>query len=186
MVCDPIGGPRSFEDARQPLVETFETRGVALAYEVRGSGPGLVIPMLNFPWLALTYVDEFAKHFTVVVASPRGYGESTRLPAGAHVVSDLRGDLIAVCDHIGLDRFAMFGYSFSAAVSAWLAVGTERAAAVAAGGFPLLGDYRRAKAFIDERLARVLAYPEGMSKRMFGRRVTPVPPREMLQRPSLP
>jgi len=115
--------------------------------------------MLNIPWLALPYVHDFAQNFTVVVVSPRGYGLSTRLRDGEHVVWSLVSDTLAVCDHIGLGSFALFGYSFSTAVSAWMASQTERVSAVIGGGFPLLGDYARIPALLEERLAPMLNDP---------------------------
>lgn len=115
--------------------------------------------MLNFPWLALPYVDTFAEDFTVVVVSPRSFGASTRLADGEHDVAALVDDIVAVCDHVEVESFALFGYSFSAAVSAWVSSQLERVTAVIAGGFPLLGDYARASEHLEERIAPILSDP---------------------------
>jgi alpha/beta hydrolase fold len=116
----------------------------SLQYEVRGSGPGLLVPVCNFPWLDMPFLDRLAAHFTVVAASPRGYQASTRLTDAEDYSNDLLvTDLLAVCDHVGLDTFLVLGYSLTAAMAAWLARASTRVDAVVAGGFPLLGSYER-------------------------------------------
>nr|WP_246497856.1 hypothetical protein [Natronoglycomyces albus] len=54
-------------------------------------------------------------------------------------------DLQAVARHVGYERFVFFGYSFTGVFGPWLTrqLRTAKAvAAVASGGFPVLGDYR--------------------------------------------
>lgn len=94
----------------------------SLQYTVRGSGPGLLVPVCNFPWLDMPFLDVLAAHFTVVAASPRGYQGSTRLAEAESYTGELlTTDLLAVCDHVGLDTFAVLGYSLTAAMAVWLA-----------------------------------------------------------------
>ena len=94
----------------------------SLQYSVRGSGPGLLVPVCNFPWPDTPFLDVLAERFTVVAASPRGFRASTRLPSSDDYHADvLATDLLAVCDGAGLDRFSVLGYSLTAAIAAWLA-----------------------------------------------------------------
>ena len=110
--------------------------GASLQYTVRGCGDGLLVPVCNFPWLDMPYLDVLAKHFTVVAASPRGYQASTRLAQTESYSGELLvKDLLAICDAVGLDRFSVLGYSLTAAMAAQLARTSTRVEAVVAGGF---------------------------------------------------
>jgi pimeloyl-ACP methyl ester carboxylesterase len=118
--------------------------GASLTYAVRGTGPGLLVPLCNFPWLDVRFLEVLAAHFTVVTASPRGYQASTRIPEEQqYSTAMLIADLLAVCDHVGLETFPVLGYSFTAAVAARLALASTRVDAVVAGGFPFFGSYER-------------------------------------------
>lgn len=125
-------------------VRSLEVDGASLAYVVRGAGPGLLVPWCNLPWPELPLVDALAERFTVVLASPRGYQFSSRLPESAKYDAELLfDDLLAVCDHVGLGGFSVLGYSLTAAMAASLARVSDRVDALVAGGFPLLGSYER-------------------------------------------
>lgn len=116
----------------------------SLSYAVRGNGPGLLVPWCNFPWPDMPILDTLAERFTVVLASPRGYQRSSRLDEAEGYSADLLvRDLLAVCDHTGLDTFSVLGYSLTAAMTGWLASASSRVEAIALGGFPLLGSYER-------------------------------------------
>ena len=130
---------------------TLEVDGASLAYTVSGSGAGLLVPWCNVDWHDTAYVDTLADSFTVVVAAPRGYASSTWLDDGSYRASQLPEDLLAVCDAAGLDRFSLFGYSLTAAVSVRLAATSDRVAAVVAGGFPLFADLSKVLADVRER-----------------------------------
>jgi len=86
-------------------------------------------------------VDAMSREFTVILATPTDFGASERV--GAPYRADRWADeMRAVLDHVEVKRCGLFGYSFSGAFGAWLAQHLpDRIAAVAAGGFPLLGDY---------------------------------------------
>ena len=134
-------------------VRFLETDGANLAYLVGGSGPGVLIPWCNFSWLDLPYPNVLAERFTVVVASPRGFGRSTRPEADDYSTDMLAADLLAVTTAVGLARFSVFGYSLAGAVAAWLAHQSDRVSAIVAGGFPLLGSYRRLLADVEQKVA---------------------------------
>ena len=62
------------------IVATLTRDGVDLRYEVTGSGPAILLPALNFRWADYLDIGLLAGCFTVVTASPRGFGASGRLP----------------------------------------------------------------------------------------------------------
>jgi pimeloyl-ACP methyl ester carboxylesterase len=132
-----------------------------MSYSVRGDGPGLLVPWCNFPWPDMPFVDTLADRFTVVLASPRGYQLSTRLPDSREYSAELlMNDLLAVCDHVGLEAFSVLGYSFTAAVAGWLASASSRVQAVVLGGFPLLGSYEAVLRGAEERAAEISRHGE--------------------------
>jgi pimeloyl-ACP methyl ester carboxylesterase len=98
----------------------------------------------------MPYFDSLAAHFTVVAASPRGYQSSARLAESESYTTDLLvADLLAICDHTGLERFSVLGYSLTAAMASRLACVSSRVDAVVAGGFPLLGSYGRVQSSVE-------------------------------------
>ena len=115
------------------------------------------MPWCNFPWLDTSVVGVLAERFTVVVASPRGYAQSTRLSDRPYRPEMLAEDLLAICSAAGFERFSIFGYSLTAAIASWLAVETGLVDAVVAGGFPLLGSYGRLLDDVEAKVAEVRA-----------------------------
>jgi pimeloyl-ACP methyl ester carboxylesterase len=85
---------------------TLTRDGLDLRYEVTGSGPALLLPKFNyFRWEDYLDVGLLAGRFTVVTASPRGFGASSRLAAdGDYRVADLASDLVAVMKAAGFER----------------------------------------------------------------------------------
>jgi pimeloyl-ACP methyl ester carboxylesterase len=133
-------------------VTTLVRDGVELRYEVRGSGPALLLPQFNFSWPEVLDLGPFVERFTVIVASPRGFGDSSRLDADAHYrVRDLADDLVAVVQEAGFERFSVLGYSFTGAFAPWLAHLTGKVDAVVSGGFPIVGDYTYLLADVEHR-----------------------------------
>jgi pimeloyl-ACP methyl ester carboxylesterase len=116
----------------------FEGRRVT--WRVVGSGPALLAPECNFSWTS-TMVDAMSRGFTVIIATPTDFGASERVGAPYHP-NRWAAELRAVLDRVGVERCGFFGYSFTGAFGPWLAQQLpDRIAAVAAGGFPLLGNY---------------------------------------------
>lgn len=143
-------------------MEFLDLDGVEIAYRVQGNGPPLLAPECNYTW-ADNVASQLAEHFTVIASSPRDYGSSTRTGGPSYDVGRWATDLQAVARHLGYDRFLYFGYSFTGAFGPWLArrlCTSEAVVAVAAGGFPLLGDYRVTLADIEDQ-ARALERDPG-------------------------
>lgn len=125
------------------LQKVVEAESGGLTFATLGAGRGLLVPWCNLPWPELPLIDRLAESYRVVLASPRGYQQSSRLGAGEeYCAADTVQDLLDVCDAVGLDEFSVFGYSLSAAVGAWLACTSSRVTHAVLGGFPLLGSYR--------------------------------------------
>jgi len=72
----------------------------------------------------------------VIALDIRGHGESTRLYSIADYHTDLMADDVrALADHLGLERFDVFGYSMGARICAFLAVRhPERVRSLILGG----------------------------------------------------
>jgi pimeloyl-ACP methyl ester carboxylesterase len=143
-------------------VTTLARDGLELHYEVHGgSGPALLFPKLNFSWADVLDLDPFAERFTVITASPRGFGASGRLDAdGLYRVGDMAEDLVAIVQTVGFERFHVFGYSFSGAFGPWLAQLIRKVDAVVSGGFPIAGDYAYFYADIQRRTEAAMADPD--------------------------
>ncbi len=145
---------------------TLSRDGLDLDYDVSGSGPGLLLPKFNYArWDRYLDVGLLARRFTVVTASPRGFGASSRLAADAdYRVADLAGDLVSTMEAHGFGRFSVFGYSFTGAFAPWLAHLTGRVDAVVSGGFPIVGDYSPQYPDVLARLEAARADPAAWSE----------------------
>ena len=87
--------------------------GARLAYRTFGNGPALLAPECNYSWTP-EFEALMGRHFTLVVASPRDFGASTR--TGAPSDSNLwASDMLSVMQHLGHETFSVFGYSFTGA-----------------------------------------------------------------------
>lgn len=137
---------------RGPMAH-LNSNGAELAYRTSGSGPALLAPECNYSW-TLEVEALMAEHFTLVVATPRDYGASSR-PGAPYDPRLWAGDMLAVMKHLGHESFAVFGYSFTGAFGPWLALELaeyDAVTAVAAGSFPLLGDYSITSRDVDEQM----------------------------------
>lgn len=120
----------------------LEVDGAVLSYRTSGTGPVLLAPECNYTW-SPEVEALMARNFTLVVATPRDYGVSSR-PGPPYDPHAWASDMLAVMQHLGHESFSIFGYSFTGAFGPWLALELaehESVTAVASGGFPLLGDY---------------------------------------------
>jgi 3-oxoadipate enol-lactonase len=70
-------------------------------------------------------IDQLAKHFDVLVHDQRCLGRTglpTRQPTPQPTMADYAADALALVDHVGWDRFAVFGISFGGMVAQEFAV----------------------------------------------------------------
>lgn len=135
--------------------------GAQIAFRVVGSGPPLLAPECNYTWDS-EFEQLMARRFTVIVASPRDFGSSAR--TGKPYDPGLwANDMLAVTRHLGHPQFLCFGYSFTGAFGPWLALRLAEhsaVAAVASGGFPLLGDYGVTARDVDAQMEHLRQDPD--------------------------
>lgn len=149
-------------------MEFLDLDGARIAYRVLGSGPPLLAPECNYAWSAVVEA-QLAEQFTLIVASPRDYGPSSRTGGPEYDPGRWATDLQTVVRHVGYDRCLFFGYSFTGAFGPWLARRlrrTDTVIAVASGGFPLLGDYRITLTDVEEQARAIQQDPEVLARVM--------------------
>ena len=94
-------------------MKRFAASEAEIAYNVEGSGPPLLLlhgfPQTRAMWR--TIAPLLAKHFTVVTADLRGYGESSK-PDGVSAYSfrAMGSDMLELMAHLGHERFALIGH----------------------------------------------------------------------------
>lgn len=108
--------------------------GASIVYEVTGSGPALVFAHglggNHMSWWQ--QVPAFAARHRVVTFSHRGFAPST-VPGGVPDPHDYAGDLVALLDHLGIDRTVIVGQS----MGGWTCVETALAAPERVAGLVL-------------------------------------------------
>jgi pimeloyl-ACP methyl ester carboxylesterase len=121
--------------------------------EVHGEGPTVLLPVNPRPvegpqaeelrrWgadpaLGRSLIDGLSDAFRVVAFDYEG--QVLRVPKPDTLTpANVAGDLLAVADAAGADRFAYYGYSWLALAGLQLAIRTDRLSALVMGGFPPL------------------------------------------------
>src|SRR5260370_23872195 len=109
--------------------------GTRLHYEVRADGPPLVLhlgPGCDAGlWRAAGYLDPLATSHRCILFDHRGHGLSDK-PRGAeaHHINRYVADVVALLDHLSLERAAFWGYS--AGMSVGLKVAEENPTRISA------------------------------------------------------
>ncbi|HEX5995707.1 MAG TPA: alpha/beta hydrolase [Jiangellales bacterium] len=128
--------------------------GSNIAVEVHGRGPTVLLPVNPRPaegaqaeelrrWgvdpaLGRSLIDGLSDAFRVVAFDYEG--QVLQMPKPDTLTpANVAGDLLAVADAAGADRFAYYGYSWLALSGLQLAIRTDRLAALVMGGFPPIG-----------------------------------------------
>ncbi|GGT47179.1 alpha/beta fold hydrolase [Nonomuraea spiralis] len=137
--------------------------GVKLSYQVRGSGPALVLlqgQANNHRWWDPVR-DDFDRAHRTITLDYRGTGDSDK-PDEPYTTRGFAQDVLAVLDELGLDRADVYGTSMGGRVAQWLAadhpgrVGTLVLGCSSPGGAHGLergNDVRRALAQADRAAA---------------------------------
>ncbi|KIH83061.1 alpha/beta fold hydrolase [Pseudomonas batumici] len=102
--------------------------GVDIAYRIGGSGPGLLLlhghPQTHVIWHKVA--GDLAKHFTVVAADLRGYGDSTRPAADEQHLNyskrEMGRDGVALMESLGFSEFSILAHDRGARVAHRLAL----------------------------------------------------------------
>jgi pimeloyl-ACP methyl ester carboxylesterase len=144
---------RRLDDGDDAMPEARLHDASTIAVEVHGDGPTVLLAVNPRPvegpqaeemrrWgadpaLGRSLIDGLGDAFRVVAFDYEGHVLQVPKPdtlTPANVV----GDLLAVADAAGADRFAYYGYSWLALAGLQLAVRTDRLAALVMGGYPPL------------------------------------------------
>ncbi|MDY7090830.1 MAG: alpha/beta fold hydrolase [Actinomycetota bacterium] len=133
--------------------------GSTIDVKVQGSGPAVLTPVSTSLFegeqaeaMRAWGADPHLGHHLATGLAEAGFqvitadyeGHRNEHPAPLTLTADaVAADLLAIADAAGADRFAYYGYSWTALSGLQLAVRTERLTALAMGGFPPLdGPYR--------------------------------------------
>ena len=102
--------------------------GIFINARIGGDGPALLLlhghPQTHAMWNAVA--DRLAERFTVVAADLRGYGDSSRVPAGddsaAYAKRAMAADMVALMARLGFERFRLGAHDRGARVAHRLAL----------------------------------------------------------------
>lgn len=108
--------------------DTRQVNGVQIAYRIGGSGPGLLLlhghPQTHVIWHKVA--PALARHFTVVAADLRGYGDSEKPKADADQVvyskREMACDMVELMASLGLAQFDLLAHDRGARVAHRLAL----------------------------------------------------------------
>lgn len=112
------------------ITPTANVNGQSIAYDAIGNGPPLLLlhgyPQTRAMWRNV--VPTLAKHFTVITADLRGYGESSK-PQGiaAYSFREMAADQVALMEHLGFDQFHLVGHDRGARTAHRLALDAPEA-----------------------------------------------------------
>jgi len=93
--------------------------GVSIAYRVQGEGPPLVLIMgyrLSSAAWPKNFVEQLARHFTVITFDNRGTGLSDK-PVQGYAIANMARDVCGLLDELDLPQVHMLGYSMGGAIA---------------------------------------------------------------------
>jgi pimeloyl-ACP methyl ester carboxylesterase len=102
-----------------------DVNGLHLYYETYGSGPPLVLlhgGMLTIDLNFATLIPTLAKTHTLIGVELQGHGRTANIDRPITYPS-LASDVVALLDHLGVERATVLGHSMGAGVALELAVG---------------------------------------------------------------
>ncbi len=118
-------------------------RGQRIHYTVEGSGPLVILQHGLFvdgqSWAQAGFVAALSNHYRVACVDSLGHGRSDKPADPTLYAQDRRaGDIVAVADDLGCERFHLIGHS----MGGWMAVGVakhhpHRLASLTVGGWDL-------------------------------------------------
>ena len=150
---------------------TTSPDGVRIAYDVTGSGPALVLlhggGHNRTYWHSAGYVERLRSTYRVITIDARGSGDSDQPPDGRAYTPQTHGDdVLAVADACGVDRFALWGYSYGGNIGRYLASRSARVTRFVMIGIPFgpgaFGDFRAMIERIAEHPSPAVAWLIGM------------------------
>jgi pimeloyl-ACP methyl ester carboxylesterase len=106
-------------DQTDMMARFAKVNGVKLAYRITGEGPPLVLVMgyrLNSAAWPVTFIEQLARHFTVIVLDNRGTGLSDK-PVHGYAIANMARDIRALLDCLEIAQVHMLGYSMGGAIA---------------------------------------------------------------------
>jgi len=102
---------------------TAQLNGIDVYYEMRGSGPRLLLLNGSGGTIAgaAPMVQKLAEHFEVLIHDQRGLGR-TSVPEEQPTMADYAADAASLLDHVGWPSTLLFGISFGGMVAQEFAV----------------------------------------------------------------
>ena len=100
-------------------METFKVEGGQLELRVRGNGSPLVLvhgSVIADPWEPMLRYGDLLNSHQVVTFRRRGYGGSSPAKPG-RTLSDEAADVVALLDHLQIDRSHVVGHSLAADIA---------------------------------------------------------------------
>jgi pimeloyl-ACP methyl ester carboxylesterase len=121
---------------------SFQHDDVEIAYLDEGEGDPIMLvhgfaSTKNVNWVYPTWVSELRKNGCRVIAlDNRGHGDSAKLYDPAqYSISIMAGDVVALMDHLDIERADVMGYSLGGRMTAWLGLNApERLRSAILGG----------------------------------------------------
>jgi pimeloyl-ACP methyl ester carboxylesterase len=123
---------------------TFDSGGFSIAFDDVGAGEGRPMFLVhgftsnrNENWRRLGWYGAFErKHVRMIAMDCRGHGESAKPhDPSAYGRVAMAGDLLALADHLGIERFHLMGYSMGSRIALQVALTRpERVATLTLGG----------------------------------------------------
>jgi pimeloyl-ACP methyl ester carboxylesterase len=100
-------------------MQYVDVNGIKIAYDIRGSGPPLVLIMgyrLNSRAWPLNFIELLAKRFKVIIFDNRGTGKSDK-PTFGYDISNMANDVCGLLNHLEIPRANVLGYSMGGAIA---------------------------------------------------------------------
>lgn len=158
----------------------FSSQGIAIAYDVQGEGPPVLLihgfaSSAEVNWVATGWVDTLVRAgYQAIALDNRGHGRSRKLyDTQLYFARDMAGDALALLDHLGIARAAVIGYSMGARIGAFLALDhPDRVAALVLGGMGMnlvtgLADSEPIIAALTAESLSQVTHPTGRQFRIF-------------------
>jgi pimeloyl-ACP methyl ester carboxylesterase len=151
-----------------PPGQTLSINGMQLYYVLHGQGEPLVL-LTGFMGASSDwepFLPDFASEYQMVMPDLRGHGRSTN-PLKEFTHRQAAGDLIALLDHLGIERFKAIGLSGGGNIL--LHVATRQPERVAAMVLVSATNYFPKQARAVMRQATLAMFPEAEQRRMWQR-----------------
>jgi pimeloyl-ACP methyl ester carboxylesterase len=115
------------------VMPSFHNGDVEIAYLDEGEGEPIILvhgfaSSKNVNWVYPTWVSELKKAGRRVIAlDNRGHGDSGKLyDAAQYEIAIMASDVVALLDHLGIERADVMGYSLGSRMTAVTALGQPR------------------------------------------------------------